>query len=91
MATNRYEVVFTVGSSVHVIVEAESKDKAADIAGPIAEEAWGIYVANTRRYDGVPAAADVWLGEVDDLAYVDELAAEPVYADGWSSTFGGSR
>jgi len=88
MATNRYEVVLLVSSSVHVIVEAENENDAQDKAFPIAEEAVNVY-EEAGRSARVPNGVKVWMGSPEDVAFTDDLGpATPVYADGMSTAWG---
>lgn len=86
----RYEVVYVTGASIHVIVDAENETEATEKAERLALDAWHTFCRDVdeRRIND---HAQVFMGEVEDVAYVDEITPKPVYADGWSSTFGGSR
>jgi hypothetical protein len=74
MSKQKWEVVFTTGGSVHVFVHADTKEEACEIATPIALQAFDEYgdgiIPNTDE------RADVYLGDVEDVAYVDPLGVE---------------
>ena len=70
----KWEVVFTTGGSVHVFVKAATEEEARELATELALNA-------THEYGGglVPSSderVDVWLGDVDDVAYIDPLGVE---------------
>jgi hypothetical protein len=70
----RWEIVYHVGSSVHVIVEATNEEQALARADAIAIDLSDSVTLNYSR-DGVPddAGASAWWGTPDDVAYVDRL------------------
>jgi hypothetical protein len=70
----RWEVVYHVSSSVHVIVEAPNEEQALLQAEGIALDLSESVTINYSRA-GVPdgAAVSAWWGSVDDIAYVDQL------------------
>ncbi len=70
----KWEVVFTTGGSVHVFIEAATEEEARELATPIAIQAAHEYgdgiIPNTDE------RADVYLGDVEDVAYADPLGIE---------------
>lgn len=70
----RWEVVYHVSSSIHVIVEAPNEDQALTEAEGIALDLSESVTLNYSR-DHVPddAGVSAWWGTVDDVAYVDRL------------------
>ena len=70
----RWEVVYHVSSSIHVIVEAPNEEQALTRAEGIALDLSESVTINYSRA-GVPddAAVSVWWDGVDDIAYIDQL------------------
>lgn len=64
----KWEAVYHVGASIHVIVEAETQEKALQIADEIACRTSDSVTLNYNDSE-----AQVWWGEPDDLAYIDRL------------------
>jgi uncharacterized protein YrrD len=65
MAT--YQVTYSVASLLDVMVEADSRDEAKEKGYALAKEAMGGVV--------VDACEGFWLGDFEDVVYVDKVDA----------------
>jgi mannose-6-phosphate isomerase-like protein (cupin superfamily) len=75
----KYEVVFVTGGSVHVRVEADNEEQAIDLATPLAIEGVGEAFAildGEGRVTNTDKNVDVYLGDVDDVLFVDKLTVD---------------